>query len=190
MVAGLWPASPPRRSPREGLRSEGGGGDRRPGQGREEAREPADRPGPARSKTENAQGSGDARGRGHRRHAPDRQAERGTSEVFKVWGTGGPIDIPVADAERLRNRADRDALNALRRKVDEFKAYSPVAPPRAHVLNDAARPHRARRLASRQSEQSRARRAAPGAGSDRPRTQAVHRGERPARTRPGHRQPR
>jgi hypothetical protein len=61
-------------------------------------------------------------------------------EVFKVWEKGGPIDIPVADAERLRNRADREALNALKRKVDEFKANSPAAPPRAHVLNDSAKP--------------------------------------------------
>lgn len=62
------------------------------------------------------------------------------AEVFRVWGAGGPLDIPVADEERLRNRADRDALNALRRKVDAFKASSPVAPPRAHVLNDAKSP--------------------------------------------------
>ena len=62
------------------------------------------------------------------------------SEAFKVWDVGGPLDIPVADSERLRNRADRDALNALKRKIDAFKASSPVAPPRAHVLNDASNP--------------------------------------------------
>jgi mono/diheme cytochrome c family protein len=60
--------------------------------------------------------------------------------VFKAFGAGGPIDIPLADAERLRNRADRDALAALKRKIDAFKASSPVAPPRAHVLNDAPSP--------------------------------------------------
>jgi len=62
------------------------------------------------------------------------------AEVGKAWEAGGPIDIPVADAERLRNRADREALTALKRKIDAFKASSPAAPPRAHVLNDAPTP--------------------------------------------------
>jgi hypothetical protein len=48
--------------------------------------------------------------------------------------------VPLADAERLNNRADRDALAALKRKLDAFKAASPAAPPRAHVLNDAKSP--------------------------------------------------
>ena len=62
------------------------------------------------------------------------------AEVFKVWGSGGPIDIPLSDADKLQNRADRDALAAIKRKTDAFKAASPFAPARAHVLNDAPAP--------------------------------------------------
>jgi hypothetical protein len=61
-------------------------------------------------------------------------------ELFKVWSTGGPLDIPLAEADKLYNRADRDAMAAIRKKIDAFKASSPAAPPRAHVLNDSTRP--------------------------------------------------
>ena len=57
-----------------------------------------------------------------------------------VWGKGGPIDVPPADAERVFNRVDRNALNDIRKKSDAFKATSPAAPPRAHVLNDQPKP--------------------------------------------------
>jgi len=53
-----------------------------------------------------------------------------------VMGKGGPLDIPVAEADKLFNRVDRDALVAVKRKVDAFQAASVNAPPRAHVLND------------------------------------------------------
>jgi len=59
------------------------------------------------------------------------------AEVSRALAHGGPIDVSFADAEKLNNRADRDALAALRRKVDAFKASSPFAPARAHVLNDS-----------------------------------------------------
>ncbi len=62
------------------------------------------------------------------------------AELFKVWATGGPIDILVADADKIQNRADRDALAALRKKIDSFKVANPYAPPRAHVLKDNASP--------------------------------------------------
>jgi cytochrome c553 len=62
------------------------------------------------------------------------------TEVFKVWAAGGPLDIPKADIEKVFNRADRDALATLRKKIDAFKAASPAAPPRAHVLNDLPNP--------------------------------------------------
>jgi hypothetical protein len=68
-----------------------------------------------------------------------RPLEKPTPEQVAVsaWrGAGGPLDIPLADADRIFNRADRDALAALRRKIEAFKASSPHAPPRAHVLND------------------------------------------------------
>lgn len=59
-------------------------------------------------------------------------------ELFAWRAAGGPTDIPLADADKIFNRADRDALAALRKKVDAFKASNPHAPPRAHVLNEAA----------------------------------------------------
>jgi len=57
-----------------------------------------------------------------------------------VWGKGGPTDVPPADAENIFNRADRNALTDIRKKIDAFKATSPAAPPRAHVLNDQPNP--------------------------------------------------
>ena len=68
---------------------------------------------------------------------PPSEAE---TELFKVWGNGGPLDIPVADAEKLFNRADRDALTALQKKIDALKANSSFAPPRAHTLKEAGSP--------------------------------------------------
>ena len=58
-------------------------------------------------------------------------------QLAAVLGPGGPLDLPVADADKLFNRADRDQLAAERKKVDAFKASSPAAPARAHVLKDA-----------------------------------------------------
>ncbi len=52
----------------------------------------------------------------------------------------GPVEIPLADADKLFNRADRDALAAIRKKIDAFKVANPNAPPRAHVLKDNAQP--------------------------------------------------
>ncbi|MDY3552586.1 PSD1 and planctomycete cytochrome C domain-containing protein [Gemmata sp. JC717] len=62
------------------------------------------------------------------------------AEVAKALAKGGPTDIALADAEKIQNRADRDAIAAIRKKVDTFKAASPHAPPRAHVLADNAQP--------------------------------------------------
>ena len=45
-----------------------------------------------------------------------------------------------------RNRKFRDALRALERKVDAFKASSPIAPPRAMILEDSTSPGDARVL--------------------------------------------
>ena len=61
-------------------------------------------------------------------------------EAFAVLGPGGPLDIPPADAEKLFNRLDRDALTLIRKKIDAFVASNPAAPPRAHVLNDLPSP--------------------------------------------------
>ncbi len=62
------------------------------------------------------------------------------AQLLAVVGTGGPVDVPFADADRLFDRADRNKLTDIKRKIDAFKAASPVAPPRAMVLNDAPRP--------------------------------------------------
>jgi len=62
------------------------------------------------------------------------------AELFQVWATSGPLDIAITDFDKIQNRADRDALTALQKKIDAFKAASPFAPPRAHVLNDKPSP--------------------------------------------------
>jgi hypothetical protein len=61
---------------------------------------------------------------------------KGDSALAAVLGAGGPLDIPVADAERVFNRLERDQLAAIKKKIDTFQATNPFAPPRAHVLND------------------------------------------------------
>jgi hypothetical protein len=53
---------------------------------------------------------------------------------------GAPLDVPPHETEQLFNRADRDKLRALQRKVDEWKATNPAAPARAMVLVDAPQP--------------------------------------------------
>lgn len=53
---------------------------------------------------------------------------------------GAPLDVPPNEVEQLLNRADRDKLRALQRKVDEWKATNPAAPARAMVLVDAPNP--------------------------------------------------
>lgn len=62
------------------------------------------------------------------------------AELMRVWNASGPLDIPASDAEKIQDRADRDALAAIKRKNDAFQAASPFAPPRAHVLNDQKNP--------------------------------------------------
>jgi hypothetical protein len=63
---------------------------------------------------------------------------KGDVVLGAVFAAGGPLDIPPAEGEKLFNRVDRDALVAVRKKIDAFQAASPNAPPRAHVLNDGA----------------------------------------------------
>jgi hypothetical protein len=57
-----------------------------------------------------------------------------------VFGPKGPFAITIADADKIQNRVDRDALIASRKRIEAFKAASPAAPPRAHVLNDLPKP--------------------------------------------------
>jgi hypothetical protein len=72
--------------------------------------------------------------------APPDEPSKDEAELFKVWATGGPLDIAITDFDKIQNRADRDALTAVQKKIDAFKASSPFAPPRAHVLNDKPTP--------------------------------------------------
>jgi len=65
---------------------------------------------------------------------PEQQALRRWKEA------GGPVDIPLADFDKIQNRADREALARLRQKIDAFRASNPHAPPRAHVLRDNPAP--------------------------------------------------
>src|SRR5205807_54425 len=58
-----------------------------------------------------------------------------------VTGANGPLMVGPAEVERLLDRAQRNALQALQRKVDQVKA-SPDAPAHAMVLEDAATPVR------------------------------------------------
>jgi hypothetical protein len=62
------------------------------------------------------------------------------AELLRVLGKDGPLDIPAADYDKVANRADRNKLRELQKKVDGFKATSPAAPPRAMVLNDTPTP--------------------------------------------------
>ncbi len=52
----------------------------------------------------------------------------------------GPTDIPTAEMKDYFNRADRNKQNELLKKVQEFEASSPAAPPRAMVVYDKAQP--------------------------------------------------
>ncbi|MBA4187481.1 MAG: hypothetical protein C0467_05625 [Planctomycetaceae bacterium] len=71
---------------------------------------------------------------------PTAEPTEDQAELAKVWAVGGPLDIPVTDFDKIQNRADRDALTAIQKKTDAFKAANPFAPPRAHVLNDKPSP--------------------------------------------------
>jgi hypothetical protein len=57
-----------------------------------------------------------------------------------LYGEGAPPNVPLESAQMLGDRAFRNKVQELRRKVEELKATSPAAPPRAMVLVDAPRP--------------------------------------------------
>jgi mono/diheme cytochrome c family protein len=60
--------------------------------------------------------------------------------VEVLTGTNGPLNWPVERAEQLFNRADRNKLRDLQKRVDAFRATNPAAPPRAMALNDSPTP--------------------------------------------------
>ena len=53
---------------------------------------------------------------------------------------GCPLNIAVGEVEQFFDRAEKNELLALRKKVDQLKATSPAAPPRAMVLVDNPNP--------------------------------------------------
>lgn len=57
-----------------------------------------------------------------------------------LYGNDTPTAIAAEEAEKLFNRAERDKQRQLKRKVDELKATSPGAPPRAMVMRDNDNP--------------------------------------------------
>jgi mono/diheme cytochrome c family protein len=65
----------------------------------------------------------------------DREALRQVLYADKM-----PLRLAPPELERLLDRAARDAITALKKKVDEWKANSALAPPRAMVLNDRPNP--------------------------------------------------
>jgi hypothetical protein len=61
-------------------------------------------------------------------------------ELVRILGPGSHVDIPLSAFDQIRNRADRDQMAAIQRKIDSFKATHPAAPPRAMALADAPNP--------------------------------------------------
>lgn len=53
-----------------------------------------------------------------------------------VLGTGGPLDLSEREYMRVLTVKEQEQVRTLRRKADEWKAKSPVAPPRAMVMTD------------------------------------------------------
>jgi len=68
------------------------------------------------------------------------EPDKARTAVVAWRAPGGPLDVPLADAEKLFNRVDRDALTEIRKNIDTFKATNPHAPPRAHALRDNPQP--------------------------------------------------
>jgi mono/diheme cytochrome c family protein len=67
------------------------------------------------------------------------------ARVFYCPAALGPNPVeklPPEKFDRLLNRADRDKLRGLVKKVESFQANSPAAPPRAMALADAPQPVR------------------------------------------------
>lgn len=57
-----------------------------------------------------------------------------------LYATESPTAIAAADTEKLFNRAERDKLRQFNRSIEEIKATSPGAPPRAMIMRDNDQP--------------------------------------------------
>ncbi len=69
------------------------------------------------------------------------RAKRIAAKIAALGGLVGPAAaVPPRNPQRLLNRADRNEATALQKKIDQLKANSPAAPPRAMVLTDAPTP--------------------------------------------------
>ncbi|MCI0458741.1 MAG: PSD1 and planctomycete cytochrome C domain-containing protein [Gemmataceae bacterium] len=53
-----------------------------------------------------------------------------------LYGPASPLSVPADELRRFIDRATRDRLTSLRKQVDQLRANSPAAPPRAMVLLD------------------------------------------------------
>jgi mono/diheme cytochrome c family protein len=72
---------------------------------------------------------------------PDAQQE---ALRMVLHGDQTPTNIAVADADKLLKRDTRNTLRDLQKKVEEYQANNPDAPPRAMSLVDAATPRNPR----------------------------------------------
>jgi hypothetical protein len=57
-----------------------------------------------------------------------------------LYGTAAPVNIPPAEIERYLDRAQRNKLTPLKKRVVQWQATAPDAPPRAMVLADMPSP--------------------------------------------------
>jgi mono/diheme cytochrome c family protein len=79
--------------------------------------------------------------------APEKLPDADAEAVRQIlYGPGSPANVPLAEIERHFNRAQRDKLTALRKQVDQWRATSPDAPPRAMILAENGTPAAARVL--------------------------------------------
>jgi mono/diheme cytochrome c family protein len=62
------------------------------------------------------------------------------AERERFAGPHGVFTVAPTETDQAFNRADRDKLRALAKRVEQFQATSPAAPPRGMVLTDAPRP--------------------------------------------------
>jgi uncharacterized protein DUF1549/uncharacterized protein DUF1553/cytochrome c len=76
---------------------------------------------------------------------PDVLPDAGQEEVRQVlYGQNSPLNLGLDQVDQLFNRADRNQAQAIKQKVDRFKATNPAAPARAMVMVDAPNPNNPR----------------------------------------------
>ncbi len=73
--------------------------------------------------------------------APQALADPAQEALRQVlYGPGSPVNLPRRELIRFVDRKVRDEATNLRRRVEQWKATAPAAPPRAMVLNDLPQP--------------------------------------------------